>query len=79
MQGWEGQGEQPPWASSSPAASTASHDLGRLMGRGSPHPVFLLTGQGYTTGGPTPSPWPPSQHCTALPLTRGEVVGVCVF
>lgn len=50
MQGWEGQGEQPPWASSSPAASTASHDLGRLMGRGSPHPVFLLTGQGVIPG-----------------------------
>lgn len=50
MQGWEGQGEQPPWASSSPAASTTSHDLGRLMGRGSPQPVFLLTGQGVIPG-----------------------------
>lgn len=48
--GMGGAGGAAPWASSSPAASTTSHDLGRLMGRGSPQPVFLLTGQGVIPG-----------------------------
>lgn len=52
--GGEGHGEPPPLDilvhPSSPAAPTASRDLGRLMGRGSPRPVLLPTGQGVIPG-----------------------------
>lgn len=51
MQGWGGAwGASPTGHPGPPQLSSRPHDLGRMMGRGSPRPVLLPTGQGVIPG-----------------------------